>query len=241
MGSFKVIRKFIDVWYIWFFLVSFMIVLCDWYERIPGWFINRYSVLILTLMTLFFAILVFKRVWLEREKPIDRKELVTRDLSWIDVKYAIDQLISDIEYANFIPDIILGADKGGAIVAGILGKKLTIRGTMMFSTDQYSISSSLGSLDDGIKDPTKRTIEINKILLVDAACRSGTTMNSAIKNLEKAIEGAGGIEFKKAVILNVRGGIGGHRFSKPDLDFFIYETDNTNIKLPWDPEIRKYK
>lgn len=154
----------------------------------------------------------------------DKRELVKENLKCIDVEYAIDELIGDIKSRGFKPDIIIGIDRGGAIVGGMLAKYLGLPLTTISSSPDWTISSSEKSLDEGIKDLTKN-IE-KKILLVDDACRQGDTLKNAHDVLNKCKFR----ELKTATILNeVR------RRKKIVPDFFVYEIKG-DILMPWDKE-----
>lgn len=158
--------------------------------------------------------------------PKDKSESVKENLTCIDVEYAIDELIGDIKSRGFEPDIIIGIDRGGAIVGGMLAKYLGLPLTTISSSDYWTISDSISSLDDGIKDSTKN-IE-KKILLVDDACRSGDTLKKAHDVLEKCKFK----DLKKATILNEE------RMRRKPItpDFFVYKTDRSTVNMPWDKE-----
>lgn len=162
------------------------------------------------------------------QEPWHRKELlVKRILSYVDVEYSIDELIKEI--IGFSPDIIIGIDRGGAIVGGMLAKYLERPLTTMSSSDKWTISKSiLSSLDDGIKDSEEGAKKISKILLVDDACRTGATLKKAYNTL-KAIPG---YELKTATILNEERELGPSKVCKPN--FYVYKTEQANVRMPWD-------
>ena len=174
-----------------------------------------------------------KRV--REQEPWPKNKLVVKEiLSYVDVAYARDELIEEIR--GFSPDVIIGVDRGGAIVGGMLAKYIKRPLTTMSSSDKWTISKSiLSSLDDGIKDSEERTKEISKILLVDDACRTGGTLKKAYNTLKKIP----GYEIETATILNERRELGPSKVCKPD--FFVYETEQSNVRMPWDKEINNSK
>jgi hypoxanthine phosphoribosyltransferase len=164
------------------------------------------------------------------QKPWPRNELlVKRILSYVDVEYSIDELIKDIR--GFSPDIIIGIDRGGAIVGGMLAKYLERPLTTMSSSIAWTISDPLSSLDDGVKHLGKqRTEKYNnkKILLVDDVCRGGGTLKRAYKVLDEKCN----FELQTAVILNEKREVGPSKVFMPN--FFVYETERLNVRMPWD-------
>ena len=161
-------------------------------------------------------------------EPYPKNKFVDKEiLSYVDVAYAIDELIGDIKSKGFEPDIIIGIDRGGAIVGGMLAKYRGNPLTTISSSPDWTISSSEKSLDDGIKDSTKN-IKKN-ILLVDDACRRGRTMKKAHVVL---VDKCKFRELKTATILNVEEMP--HKEFIPD--FFVYKTNRAGTMMPWDKE-----
>ena len=173
-----------------------------------------------------------KRVIGSDQEPWPRNELVDKKiLSYVDVEYAINELIRDIKSRNFLPDIIMGIDRGGAIVGGMIAKSLKRPLTTISSSPDWTISDTMSSLDDGVKHLGKQRTEVDnnkKILLIDDTCRTGDTLNSAYKMVKEKCN----FELKHATILNeVR------MRQKPIIpDFFVYETIRADILMPWDKE-----
>jgi len=195
---------------------------------------------ILCIMILFltsFSISLYaetKRVRGSDQEPWPRNELVDKEsLSYVDVAYAIDELVADIRgfAPSVTPDVIIGIDRGGAIVGGMIAKYLECPLTTISSSDDWTISDTMSSLDDGVKDPTQRTDKyqrIEKILLVDDACRSGNTLRKAYDILNEKCD----FNLKKVTILNEKRVH--HKQITPD--FFVYKTKQSNVLMPWDKE-----
>lgn len=167
-----------------------------------------------------------------------RKDYVTTDLTFADVDNAIRILQDDLRKDNFIPDVIVGIDRGGSIVAGLLGKAMRLPSTHLSSAERWRISNPEASLDDGLKDLNTRRQErknISRLLLVDDACRGGPVLSNARACL-KGVNALQDCEIKTATILNEEHEIGGGR-EKPNPDFFVYKTEFLNIRLPWDRKV----
>ncbi len=167
--------------------------------------------------------------------PKKAEEPVRTPLTFADVEYAIRALGDKLRRGGFIPDVIIGIDRGGAIVAGWLGKKLGKPAFHISSSNKWTVSTRQGSLDDGIKDPRKRGEQykaITKVLVTDDASRTGETLKVALECLGHLIS-LSEAEIKTAVILNEEH-MAGPSGGKTLPDFFIYRTVALNITFPWD-------
>jgi len=143
------------------------------------------------------------------------------------------QIINHIEY-DPIQNLIIGIDRGGAIVGAMLGKKLHLPATTIAinwakSQDSLSHRSVETSLEFGGGLRNIDFTVVKRILLVDDVIRTGMNMTSAENLLRSAIENLD-IKFKILCILyqnqmatNV---------IEPDIN--IYYTNLTQIKMPWD-------
>lgn len=128
----------------------------------------------------------------------DPKQSVTKGrLSFEDVKLGIDILVEDA--VRFNPDWIFGINRGGAIVGGMIAKKLKKPFVYLLETN----------LD---KDKERRVIEHRvgddiptqsrtKILLTDDAFRSGEHMSWASEYLKSRYPNA---ELRRVVLLEIK-------------------------------------
>ena len=167
----------------------------------------------------------------------DPEKLVTRDLSFSDVEVAIDALRQKMTAMPFVPEIIVGVDRGGAVVAGLLGKALRTPITLIAASERWRISQQLdASLDDGLKDAGARREDLKvlkNVLLVDDACRRGGTLTGAHETIS-GLEGLSGATIRTAVILYQEREIGPETIEP---DFWGYKTKTVDIALPWDPTV----
>jgi len=166
------------------------------------------------------------------------KHYVTRDLTLADVDNAIRILENDLRNHNFIPDVIVGIDRGGSIVAGLLGKAMRLPSTHLSSAEKWRISNPEASLDDGLKDLNTRRQErknISKLLLVDDACRGGPVLSDALACLND-VNALQGCEIKTATIVNEERTRGPEKLNP---DFFVYKTKFVDIGLPWDRKVEE--
>jgi adenine/guanine phosphoribosyltransferase-like PRPP-binding protein len=190
----------------------------------------------------------------------DPKVEVTSNLTYSDVEFAIDTLVTQIQNtpaALQIPNapgapsyaqinLIIGIDRGGAIVGGILGKRLKLPVTTIGI--RYAINSPLppvqgpgGALiPGGVPTPVKAQsnllnidfTHVQRVFLVDDSVRQGNTMNAALTILTQHAQ-QNNLKFTTftACILNELQWPGRH---VPNLNFFVYHTHQNNIYLPWD-------
>ena len=86
-------------------------------------------------------------------------------LSFEEFRVGLLYLHDIMEKQGFKPDVIVGMDRGGPTLAGILGKLRGCKVTSILIKDECMLSSTQDSLDPGLKNKDYR------ILLVDDACR----------------------------------------------------------------------
>jgi len=195
-----------------------------------------------------FVVLVWPiRYLLEQLKPFLAKRVaplfaqrdtavITNHLSYVDVEAAVESLPQQMRKAQFIPDLVIGVDRGGAAVGGMLAKLLNCPFTHMASSPSWTISTADGSLDDGLKEHSRLAEKwrdrIRNILIVDDACREGGTLERAVANF---IGHTGFIRerIKTAVILDE---LRPHKAIRVDFRCFTtYRTGaGVQIRLPWD-------
>lgn len=176
-------------------------------------------------------------------KAKDPTANANENLTYYDIEFAIYCLVKKIIASNFLvytddkrkefdskKNLIIGIDRGGAIIGGLLGKSLGLAANTLGI--YYSSAPLKGK---GKETPIKsdKCLEdidfssVEKIILVDDAIRAGRGMEAAINVLD-GIKTTHHIDYKIACILNVDY----RRHIKPD--FFIYKTRNIDLMLPWD-------
>ena len=166
----------------------------------------------------------------------DPTKPVVENLTYNDVEFAIKKLHNDMIDQNYIPDIVVSIDRGGAIVGGMLSKALSKTLTGISAAEKWTISSTTDSLDLAVRNMMNERFELplNNILVVDDASRSGFTSDIAFRCLEDIKKQTSStVEFKFAVILN-QIGLLGPAAHKRQPDFWVFETEMGNIAMPWD-------
>jgi len=208
-------------------------------------------------VTYFIAFLLYVTYhWIKFKGIKNPRDLIDEDLTDHDIEFAIYCLVNKIKRSNFLIEIqpgrhglydsnrnlIIGIDRGGAIVGGLLGKCLGLSITTIGI--RYSINSPLGIY--GINTPVDAQLnlanvnfkEVRRIILVDDAIRTGYTMNAA-KDMLINFRNNHNLAFElvTASILFVVDPHPQHRIP----DFYIYKTTNAALYFPWDVDITDIK
>lgn len=173
---------------------------------------------------------------------------INENLTYRDVEFAICCLFKRIDQSRFLipssnpekpydqnKNIIVGIDRGGAIVGGALAKMLvlpiaTLSVNYPLPSNNEAKSSELGDL---------KYIDfslVKKILLVDDVLRTGQTMTKAkakLDDIKKYYHEIGyDIDYRTVAILYEEH-YGIHSQHKPP-DFLVYYTKHSDIQMPWD-------
>jgi hypoxanthine phosphoribosyltransferase len=156
---------------------------------------------------------------LDPQKPVERAQL-----SYIDVQKGVNVLAERIGSAP--PDVILGIDRGGAIVGGILAKRLRVPICLIPRCGKDLKSFDFSAL--------KKELKGQVVLVVDDACRTGTTLEHVVPKTRQKLPRK---TIKAAVLLTTRFTPGPGR--KPEtglslVDYYAYFSYKVNVKLPWD-------
>lgn len=186
----------------------------------------------------------------------DRNRKVMTSIRYTDIEYAIYQLGESLGKSNDflieeIPgnsnfdkekNIIIGIDRGGAIVGGLLGKMLKLPVTTIGM--RYAKNSPLDdrayitAVDAEKNFKNLDFSKVERIILIDDAVRTGTNLTEAVKNLNNYIENQthdtlrrNQILIKTACILKV------NTNAVPGIEqphVFIFNTDISRLSMPWD-------
>jgi len=157
----------------------------------------------------------------------DHNKPVTKErLSWQDVfEGIIKALLPDAQ--NFKPDVIFGINRGGAIVGGIIAKKLNIPQVFILDInfDRPTIV---------IEHRQNQVLPGSRVLLVDDALRTGRHMKAATEYLRDRYRN---IEIRRMVILHLKMEyVGPERGPRiPSVERYAFFTFDGRVKLPWDP------
>ncbi len=186
-------------------------------------------------------------------KPKDPGIDVEENLKYDDIEFAIYSLIrklSKLDNTRFLihndyrnvdfnteENIIIGIDRGGAILGGLLGKGLRLATINMgiYWADPALVGKGAKTAINSSKCLDSIDFSrIKKVILVDDAVRTGKSMLEAIKILESK-QNTHKFDIRKVCILDV---YDTDRNVKANPDFFVYKAKSKNdpqkIKLPWD-------
>lgn len=169
--------------------------------------------------------------------PLPKGGIDVPRLRYLDVDHAVDVLVDTLQNSKFSPQVVVGVDRGGAVLAGMLAKRLALPSTTISSQGRWTLSDTRGSLDKGIRDGKKSSGEpIHRMLLVDDVCRSGSTLSHANDFLTRLFAGRAGTDIRQACILNELKPHGPGKSITPT--YSVYETNRRDTGMPWDP-VRK--
>lgn len=178
--------------------------------------------LVYTGYQLFWAKVTFYRIH-DPSKPVS-----DRTLSYADVEKGLEILVKAAR--TFKPDVILGINRGGAIVGGCIAKKLGIPAVHVINIncdaedDARVNDSHVPPLDD-----------VTNVLLVDDAMRKGEHMREAKRYLEKKPLD---LNIHRAVLLKMtvpHHGPERESFSNVSVETEAFVTEDAKVLLPWDP------
>jgi len=216
---------------------------------IPTWFGPLILLIILGGAIVYFVYFIVR--YFQHKNP---DEIVMTSLTYYDIECAINKLSETIgtRHGFLIEDItekghfdreknlIIGIDRGGAIVGGLLAKILKIPVTTIGI--KYAKNSPLGNQGyqtaiDALKNFNNIDFtNVKRIILIDDAVRTGTNMSTAKKMLEDYLTKHGfslnNIDIKTACILKVLQPA--HRPGLVKPDFFVFKTEISRLTLPWD-------
>jgi len=151
----------------------------------------------------------------------------------------ISHIDNHIEY-DPIKNVIIGIDRGGAIVGAMLGKKLHLPATTIainWAKPQgnflhHGVGTSL-EFGGGLKSIDVTAVQ--RVLLVDDAIRTGMNMTSAINILKNTIQSLH-IQYNTLCIL--------YQIQLPNHgivpNIHIYNTNLAQIKMPWDEKDKDF-
>lgn len=182
------------------------------------------------------------------KKPPLIKEV---NLTYPDIEFAIYCLIKKIDKSNFFDkdasgkydpkkNVIIGIDRGGAIVGGMLAKNLGLSITTLaiaYADKPKTVDGTITPILVGCLDDIQFD-SVTKILLVDDAIRKGSTMLVAKQTLEQIINSK-----NKQMVLNIACILyqqQNHPLIKErEVSFCTYKTMWADIWFPWDLYERK--
>jgi hypoxanthine phosphoribosyltransferase len=144
---------------------------------------------------------------------------------------------------NWRPDLIVGINRGGAIVGGMISRRFdyvrVLPVLVLWTTDEN------GQRDYYVAVPPPREANhpdddpgtVRSILLTDEAFRTGTHVKHARKALEETFPNA---DIRVATLISVRqdvshGGMGPGRGEVGGPTYYGQRVGSQNFELPWDP------
>lgn len=154
------------------------------------------------------------------QKPVEKERL-----SWLDVSCGLEKFLKEMK--DFKPEVIFGINRGGAILGGLIAKKLHIQQVFILDVDQKRPTEQMV-----IEHRQPQTPLSGNVLLVDDARRTGESMKVASDYLLTCYKD---IDLRRGVLLRIditRVGLGSR--SPTPIDYYSFHTSNGNVKLPWD-------
>jgi hypoxanthine phosphoribosyltransferase len=159
----------------------------------------------------------------------DPKELVAgANLSYADVERGIRLLSEDARL--YRPTVIIGINRGGAIVAGLLAKQL---GLPTIEVMAVNCDRPIGSR---VAESRLGADVQGRILLVDDAARKGEHMREATAYLAQNYPDVG---LRRSVLLKMvvpHQGPEREMFQTVPIEKAAFETHDASVALPWDAQ-----
>lgn len=158
-------------------------------------------------------------------EPIDPLKPVKKDaLDYKDIPGAIALLTQKI--CSKHPDIMLGVERGGAIVGGILAKQFHVPIRLLYRNDSEEWFCS---------DFDHSDVDGKIVILVDDVSRTGRSLEKAI-NYVKNHFNPKCLIVVALLITKTEHHIHKEIDSSSLTDYFAYFTTRADIKLPWEKE-----
>lgn len=167
------------------------------------------------------------------EENDDKPEYLSAD----EVFEELEKLVKKIK--GFKPDYIVGINRGGAILGGMLAKRLNIDYVYLVDVNcKKDKDAESCSIDKNLDIPEFKNKKC-KVLLVDDAIRMGQHMNTVEEYLEqdfkkKYAENYDKIKLRKAVLLYLDFPGRPSTGTKVKVNFKGRITTKSNLYLPWD-------
>lgn len=102
-------------------------------------------------------------------------------LPWSSTRRALDRIVRQAK--DFHPEVIVGINRGGAIVGGMIAKKLRLEPPILLNVDQKRDEVVIEQ-----RNEAKWKKISGRILLCDDACRTRDTLTSAVAYLREHAE-----------------------------------------------------
>jgi len=148
-------------------------------------------------------------------------------LSYPDVQRGLGLLLDDAR--QFKPDLIMGINRGGAIVGSCLAKQMNIPWVYLLSVNCDNPGPTRVVENRADRSPLR-----GKVLLVDDALRKGEHMREATEYLRRKYPG---IEIRRMVLLKMtipHLGAEQQTFRNVTVEKAAFETHDASVLLPWD-------
>jgi hypoxanthine phosphoribosyltransferase len=155
----------------------------------------------------------------------DLDKPLAHDLKYEEISSAVNRLVEDAR--SWGPDCIIGVNRGGAIVGGLVAKHFSGLIVSVIDVDISSPTNPRFTVHRAQGSPLP-----NRILLVDDAYHTGFHMKAAYDHLKTLYPLA---DFRRVVLMQVEGSRPTpHPTTMANADFRACWTHRSNAKLPWD-------
>ena len=172
-------------------------------------------------------------------RPYDPEDYLKRSLRYLDIERGMVEL--EAAARKFRPDLIVGINRGGAIVGGLLAKRLRLPGVVLIDVpdgaEEPALAGSHWNALEGEEYPPSGGVrwlrrDPERVLVVDDGAHTGTHMSRAKLCLAHTFPEA---EVKGAVMLyNEHVSVAPEPAQCP-IDIWAYKTRSSEVGLPWYP------
>jgi hypoxanthine phosphoribosyltransferase len=151
--------------------------------------------------------------------------IITGQYTWRDVGNGIRKLTQRAREIR--PDYVFGIDRGGAIVGGMIVKKLGLKG-LLVSILEFSKSASVEPVEHGADHAN---LASKHILLVDEATHTRANMDKAYAYFARKYTGS--TVYPLVLVDSLEKPVGHEKVEHVKIDYSPFKTKRLDARLPW--------
>jgi probable phosphoglycerate mutase len=150
------------------------------------------------------------------------KNKIQSQYSWSDIEIGVKDLRQQILNSNYMPTLLVGIGRGGAIMSALLSGNLSNERHIPFIALERKYENKNGMRDAYLFDDVSFTQDLDRVLLVAGDIVTGETAQVFTDFLIQ--QGTKEIKFLAYVMVSSTN-------KKPD--YFYSKSDSTDFKFPW--------
>jgi probable phosphoglycerate mutase len=163
-----------------------------------------------------------KQIVQKEQNKLENKSLQDNQFSWEDIEIGVKVLKQNIINSGYIPTLMVGIGRGGAIISSLLSGNLISAKHIPFIALDRKYEEKDGMRCASVFDDVSFTKDLDRVLLIAGDLVTGKTADVFIKFLKT--QGAKEIRFLTYVKATSTNKIP---------DYLFIESDNIKHKFPW--------